>query len=134
VLQADLNGDGSNEILLVTRNLELHLLAPPAPSNLVQGFAPAIVKGKHVIEPSPVFVGQRHPVALAAGAHACAVRGCLQLALAHKSSTRQLCARISAVRKHAIQGTHVCIWSAAHCRRRTTPSPLRCAESARLPG
>ena len=66
-LQADLNGDGAKEILLVTRKLELHMLAPPSASSLAQGFAPATVKWKQQLQPSAVYLGQHHPVALAAG-------------------------------------------------------------------
>jgi hypothetical protein len=66
-LQADLNGDGIKEVLLVTHSLQLHLIAPQPPTRASQGFAPAIVKGKQPVEVSSVLLGDKQPVALAAG-------------------------------------------------------------------
>jgi hypothetical protein len=66
-VQADLNGDGSKELLYVTEDLELHMLAPQLASRFEQGFAPAVVKGKKTIEVPSVLVGGRTPLAMKAG-------------------------------------------------------------------
>ena len=67
VLQADLNGDGANEILLITHDLELHLLAPPPSGTAGAGFAHAQVRAKQKPNVSALLLGQRQPVAMATG-------------------------------------------------------------------
>lgn len=67
LMQADLNGDGSKEVLMVTQDLELHLLSPQLASRFERGFAPAAVKGTKKVEVSSVLKGGKTPLAMKAG-------------------------------------------------------------------
>ena len=68
-VQADLNGDGAREVLLVTHALELLLLSPqPAPTAASgSGFGRATLKTRQKVPISSVVLGETQPVALAAG-------------------------------------------------------------------
>eukprot|EP00892_Ulva_mutabilis_P008601 jgi/Ulvmu1/6112/UM027_0090.1 len=64
---ADLNGDGANEVLLVSDDLELHLVEPALATRFETGFSYAKQKGQQVIELPSILLGRRRPLALAAG-------------------------------------------------------------------
>jgi hypothetical protein len=66
-LQADLNGDGAKEILLVTHRLQLHLISPHAASRATSGFARATLKTRQPAVVASLLLGDRQPVAMAAG-------------------------------------------------------------------
>lgn len=66
-MQADLNGDGKTEVLLVTHSLEVHLISPVPASSSSPGFSRAVSKHREVLDLSSVLLGDKQPVALAAG-------------------------------------------------------------------
>lgn len=67
IVQADLNGDGANEVLLVSDDLDLHLVAPALSNRFESGFSYAKQKGHQHIDIPAVLLGNRRPLAMAAG-------------------------------------------------------------------
>jgi hypothetical protein len=66
--QADLNGDGTREVIVATRDAKLQVLSPPKTHSATGDFASAAVVAEVSLRPANVRIGAgRRPVALAVG-------------------------------------------------------------------